>query len=78
MPGSTPPNWQLIQKYTCSRTEKGYALAPTYINSGSIDLLPTMDAVTNITSNSLVIHSVGTLPSPAAGVRIVFDAYYSR
>jgi len=77
---SLPPNGQLIQKYTRSRTANGYALAPFYMDSGnvSVDLLPTMDTMINITANSFVVHSV-SIPGHAPNNKTyIFDAYYSK
>ncbi|HWD88096.1 MAG TPA: hypothetical protein VG367_08220 [Mucilaginibacter sp.] len=75
---SLPPNGQLIQKYTYSRTVKGYALTQFYVNSGSVDLLPTMDTVINITANSFVVHSVAVPANTPNNMTYIFDAYYSK
>src|SRR3569833_356269 len=69
---------QLILKYTYSRTGKGYALRPFYLNSGSIDLLPTADTVIDITDNSFIVHSVPLPSNVSANTVFVFDAYYSK
>jgi hypothetical protein len=75
---SLPPSSQLIQKYTFSRTAKGYALTPFYINSGSVDLLPTMDTVINISANSFVVHSVAIPGHVPNNDTYILDAYYSK
>jgi hypothetical protein len=76
--GPQPLLVQDTRNYTYKRAGSGYALTEVFQTNGIINEVGTLDTVINITSNTLIIHSVSTYENPGVVYKTIGDAYYTK